>query len=224
LWNITKDAKDGDVLATDDGNICVFDGTVEDDKYPFAYYGLVRRRFESYDRRLPFTHDNVHPATKEQRDTLLKAMTDAGYEWDAEQKQLKKIEHNTAWSEEDEDLLKWTINNLTELEQRFGKDYGKVGECINWIKQRRWKKSLKTADLENSLCDIQDGYNDTSYEYRVLGEAIEFIRSTDPWKPSEEQLSALHDAAIHIKDSMFPYPKDILMDLYEQLKSQNHEI
>jgi len=90
-----------------------------------------------------------------------------------------EIMKNLDWSEEDEDLLKWTINNLTELEQRFGKDYGKVGECINWIKQRRWKKSLKTADLENSLCDIQDGYSDTSYEYRVLGEAIEFIRSTE---------------------------------------------
>lgn len=86
---------------------------------------------------------------------------------------------NSTWSEEDEDLLRWTINNLTELEQRFGKYYGKVGECINWIKQRRWKKSLKTADLENSLCNIQDSYSDTSYEYRVLGEAIEFIRTIE---------------------------------------------
>ena len=93
LWTI-QDAKDGDVLATDDGNIFVFDGTVEEDKYPFAYYGLTRRRFESYDRRLPFTHNNVHPATKEQREQLEKAMADAGYTFDFEKKELKKIEKN----------------------------------------------------------------------------------------------------------------------------------
>ena len=31
-----------------------------------------------------------HPATKEQRDALMKAIKDAGYEWDAEKKELKK--------------------------------------------------------------------------------------------------------------------------------------
>ena len=33
---------------------------------------------------------NATPATKEQRDVLTKAMNDAGYEWDAEKKELKK--------------------------------------------------------------------------------------------------------------------------------------
>ena len=32
---------------------------------------------------------NFHPATKEQRDALMKAMEDAGYDWDAENKKLK---------------------------------------------------------------------------------------------------------------------------------------
>jgi len=91
LWDITKDAKDGDVLATDDGNICIFDGTFKDGKYPFAYCGLTRHRFEFYDRRLPFTHNNIYPATKEQYDTLMKAMADAGYTFDFEKKEVKKI-------------------------------------------------------------------------------------------------------------------------------------
>lgn len=91
LWTI-QDAKDGDILATDDG-ICIFDGTVEEGKYPFAYCGITERGFGSYDVKLPFSHDNnVHPATKEQRDTLLKAMADAGYEWDSEKKELKEID------------------------------------------------------------------------------------------------------------------------------------
>lgn len=34
----------------------------------------------------------LHPATKEQRDALMKAINDAGYEWDTEKKELKKKE------------------------------------------------------------------------------------------------------------------------------------
>ena len=34
---------------------------------------------------------DFHPATKEQRNTLLKAMTDAGYTFDFEKKELKEI-------------------------------------------------------------------------------------------------------------------------------------
>jgi hypothetical protein len=32
-----------------------------------------------------------HPATKEQRDTLMKAMADAGYRWNKEELKLEKI-------------------------------------------------------------------------------------------------------------------------------------
>ena len=35
---------------------------------------------------------NLHPATKEQRDTLMKAMDDAGYKWNMEKKKLNKKE------------------------------------------------------------------------------------------------------------------------------------
>ena len=33
----------------------------------------------------------VYPATKEQRDLFFKKMHEAGFEWDAERKQLKKL-------------------------------------------------------------------------------------------------------------------------------------
>lgn len=38
------------------------------------------------------------------------------------------------WSEEDEKLYKLSVENLTELMHRFGEEYGKVGDCINWLK------------------------------------------------------------------------------------------
>jgi hypothetical protein len=53
---------------------------------------LKQYGFKFYDGKLPFTHSNVYPATKEQRDTLMKAMADAGYTFDFEKKELKKVE------------------------------------------------------------------------------------------------------------------------------------
>ena len=104
------------------------------------------------------------------------------------------------WSKEDETYLEHCI---TAVKNYYTDDKGKenpfrepILDFLKSLKERyAWKKSLATADLENSLCDIQDGYSDTSYEYRILGEAIEFIRCTEPqphWKPSKEQITELH--------------------------------
>lgn len=39
--------------------------------------------------------------------------------------------------EEDKDIMYNTISNLTELKDRYGEEYGKVGKCIDWIKSLR---------------------------------------------------------------------------------------
>lgn len=248
LWTI-GDAKDGDVLCSEQMILLFKKWEYTDWSFVIAHAGIDVLGQLQITNEHWLISNHAHPATKEERNLLFQKMKEAGYEFDFEKKELKKIEQKPAdnressfltaerakkvspftrsgfenesvgWNEEDEDLLKCTINNLTELEQRFGKDYGKVGKCINWIKQKRWKKSLKTADLENSLCDIQDGYSDTSYEYRVLGEAIEFIRSTDDphaWRPSDEQITWLYRAADDAsKDSRM---KQVLNELLSDLK------
>lgn len=38
------------------------------------------------------------------------------------------------WSEADSDFMYDTLSNLTELKDRYGKDYGNVGKCIDWLK------------------------------------------------------------------------------------------
>ena len=40
---------------------------------------------------LPLKSKEFHPATKEQRDFLFQKMHEAGYEWDADKKELKSI-------------------------------------------------------------------------------------------------------------------------------------
>jgi hypothetical protein len=52
-------------------------------------------------------------------------MKEAGYEWDAEKKEMKKIEQkSTEWSEEDERIYKVIL----ELIDSYSK--GTIGSCI----------------------------------------------------------------------------------------------
>ena len=65
-------------------------------------------------------------------------------------------QESSDWSEEDENLLKLSLENLTELKDRFGEEYGKVGDCIVWQKsikdrlqsqqQQQWKPSKEHLD------------------------------------------------------------------------------
>ena len=97
LWTI-QDAKDGDVLftsSTASHEVFIFKGlTIEgyiecycsydsEDKYCKGKYHFIGK-----------PTFKTHPATKEQRNLLLEKMREAGYEWDREKKELRKIDWN----------------------------------------------------------------------------------------------------------------------------------
>ena len=98
IWTI-QDAKDGDILSFYNeykGNKFVQIGIIE--KY-IGKYGGCSNTFKIYigvnwDNNLQIGNymgcSDIHPATKEQRDILMKAMIDAGYKWNAAKKELKK--------------------------------------------------------------------------------------------------------------------------------------
>ena len=259
LWTI-RDAKDGDVLAAEDKDkIFIYNGKLDLRGRVCAYCGIYKThdglRFTECAIGNYFTYKEPYPATKEQRDTLMKAMADAGYTFDFEKKELKlkKLAHQEVtkassqetygWSEEDEIMLDTIISNYEFMSEEWlcahEKDLGAPSEGarkdnaeeVAWLKslkdrvqsQNKWKESLATADLENSLCDIQDTFSDTSYEYRTLGEAIEFIRCTEikpQWKPSDEQIKAIRLARSFVTDDFEEHPtlSEMLMDLEKQLK------
>lgn len=89
LWNI-QDAKGGDTLAFMDGTSGIL--LYKENTKNFgvlSYCRIIRNSFidkeeSGWGSRLLF------PATKEQRDLLFQKMKKAGYEWDAEKKELKK--------------------------------------------------------------------------------------------------------------------------------------
>lgn len=95
LWSI-KDARDGDVLATDSW-LYMFKYTNNEALIQFHCTCPINRRpykwcFSSDDSYLDIYVDaNIHPATKEQRDILFQKMHEAGYNFDFEKKELKKI-------------------------------------------------------------------------------------------------------------------------------------
>lgn len=97
-WTI-QDAKDGDVLAVNkDDVILIFRGIGNEEWNDVIDYYC---RYDCYQKEFivqkdlefwGYIKDNqLKPATKEQCDTLMKAMADAGWEFDFENKELKKI-------------------------------------------------------------------------------------------------------------------------------------
>ena len=104
LWTI-QDAKDGDVLfirsTTGSSDIFILFYNIDENNNAKIYcsydskYGFIKEKY-----RFKSRVTDCKPATKEQRDTLFKAMADAGYTFDFDKKELKKIEQKPAWSEE----------------------------------------------------------------------------------------------------------------------------
>ena len=92
LWTV-QDAKYGDVICYRDEIILfksyfVLQGRIS----LYCWYNRNTNNFYSKEiiYTLSTTRYKVYPATKEQRDILMKAMNDAGYEWDSKKKELKK--------------------------------------------------------------------------------------------------------------------------------------
>ena len=132
LWTI-QDAKDGDVLVDDLGNICIYQEPSTKLMYHSYCYGKHK-----YFIDMGGSHEIVGtcPATKGQRDLLFQKMKEAGYQWNPDTKELKKVKQNpTWWSEEDEDFYNDIIKYFSDLDYPLSNDEDDV---INWL------KSLKT--------------------------------------------------------------------------------
>ena len=93
LWTI-QDAKSGDVLAYRDGQwIFIYKEKVDDNSFYYhTLYSTIHQDLTINDSAFTLLGDAIIPATKEQRDLLFSKMKEAGYELDAEKKELKKIE------------------------------------------------------------------------------------------------------------------------------------
>ena len=89
-WTI-EDAKNGDVLVDEDNNIGIFQDCEGMYWYSYTYFGRDGQ-LRGFSMGGSHEQTDTHPATKEQRDLLFQKIKEAGYEWDANKKELKKLE------------------------------------------------------------------------------------------------------------------------------------
>lgn len=94
LWTI-EDAKDGDILVTENEKPFIFKGLdISHSNKPIAYGGIVDSGYftpSSNNCTNRWTDGNAYPATKEQRDLLFKEIKKAGYKWNKNKKELKRL-------------------------------------------------------------------------------------------------------------------------------------
>lgn len=107
-WTI-EDAKDGDVLVCDIdkseiggdveklpnivSTIFIFKKLINSRDYVHSYCHLYDKHSLGLQSTMYYNSFvyNISPATKEQRDLLFQKIKEAGYEWDADKKELKKL-------------------------------------------------------------------------------------------------------------------------------------
>lgn len=140
LWSVA-DAKDGDILMSDKGNPFIF----YEDRIRAGYHNIIAycgittmEIFCESSRNECWTYGtSLKPATKEQRDLLFAKMKEAGYEWDADKKELKKIQpHYDIKNFQPFDKVMVRVGNKSkwtcDLFSHYHKGFHCVG-CDDWI-------------------------------------------------------------------------------------------
>ncbi len=89
LWTI-QDAKDGDVLSSKNGTF-IFKEIRDQNIISYGGTNTCGFFIPSTDREV-WTYQKSFPATKAQLDLLFVKMKEAGYKWDADKKELRKIQ------------------------------------------------------------------------------------------------------------------------------------
>jgi hypothetical protein len=166
LWDI-KDAKCGDVLS-DGTTIFIFKDLLSDGSV-MSYCDYDTDSGES-DAFCPLSMNlmcsKITPATKEQRDILMKAIADAGYTFDFKKKELKRIEQKPAWSEEDNSNLQCCI---TKVQHDMNNGWiGRNEELLSWLESLKDRYTWKPSDEQ--MITLRQVISGCSYDIEPLVE------------------------------------------------------
>ena len=226
LW-IIQDAEDGDVLAV---NNEVFIYAHRKRMYSIAVaHCFVDSAGGFYlDGEFGYIEkaNSIHPATKEQRDQLEKAMADAGYTFDFEKKELKKIEQ-----EELSDFEK-SLKHIMEETLECGDTHnlkadaeillGMVRKQVNptWSEE---DESILQGIWDEILANKHDAKECEWETYDKFLNWLESLRPKNRWKPSEEQMDALLFAEGFVRGHCAIEIAKELINLYNDLKKLREE-
>ena len=161
-WTIA-DAKDGDVLYLQhEGkeHIIIYKGVIKERFRTFvsaycAYNGIVDAFcFADVSRYADIAYGGIMPANKEQCNILFAKMKEAGYEWDSEKKELKKIGTvDIPFSVKDSELIESTYF----IPEGF---HAEIEDNKVIIKKGEQKPTIEMITPEKSLGIDSDTYNE----------------------------------------------------------------
>lgn len=235
LWTI-QDAKDGDVLACKNGWTCIFK-VLDNHTNTFSSYCFMDNdkwfcntgsECHTLDKAFIKAYNGeIHPAAKEQRDLLFQKMKEAGYEWDANKKELKKIElQPSQWNISDFRTWQYIVSDVLTKHDGIGQ-YLDDGFCKKIAKymQENWSKKLSLGqnsvewgeeDEANLYLILQVLWNKTKIGAETCKKLEDWLKSLihqNRWKPSDEQIGVIK-AVINNRS----FQRRHLDSLYEQLK------
>ena len=191
-----KDAKDGDVLfykgEINHSNGIKFERICLFNNLDTAFFTLTKTStYEEYAVDVNINYpENTIPATKEQKEILFMTMKEAGYEWDTEKKELKKIES-------------YNLRSIIK-----GEPSPAIKEVVDSLSA--WSEEDENNYKQAIYVCHQHGYNGVENWLKSL-------KDRHTWKPSEEQMEALANALSLAKNCGEESTFD-LRTLYEQLK------
>ena len=234
LWTI-HDAREGDVLACCDNKPFIFKGFfgINFPNCLEAYCGItLENQFRHCNGKTFWTNQDVKPATKEQRDTLEKAMIDAGYAFDFEKKELKKLGQPEVTKTSDQE--KYSIPSLKDFQEAFelkarqydielpNRGYDIYAMCKELYSLLIKQNPTKWSDEDER--NMQNIDSVLFYDRRLpedtcvkLRNFLKTIKERIGWKPSEEQISSLRDVIYSL-----PH-QPVLFTLYNDLKKLKGE-
>ena len=219
-----QDAKDGDVLASKDGDeILIFRNL--DSNTSFSSYYNIKGEGE-----IGWSNRSFIPATKEQRDLLFQKMKEAGYEWDAEKKELKKI---VAPIFHIGDRVRYkghscdgVITEITNTDYICGDAKLPIStqDKLELVEQKSTAWSEEDENIINRLLAICVGAKryrqfagcsqDDVTKYQTW---LKSLKDRYTWKPSDEQMDVIAQSVAVLKVNGYGELGDRLGDISEQL-------
>ena len=152
LWTL-KDAKDGDILVVNGNPFIYFYD--ECNNVSGNYCSIFNNELRT-NINFSFEGNCITPATKEQRDLLFSKMKEAGYEWDDEKKEMKKInsycqEHCKGYQETGKCFADGECQAKKNAELSFGEEDENVLKAITYtVKNSGYKQCIGVSN-ENMI-------------------------------------------------------------------------
>lgn len=191
LWTI-QDAKDGDVLTTKDAVFIFKHMDVSGLSLCKSHCDVIGN--SGLGLGFDFPIQTVHPATEEQRNKLEKAITAAGYKWNAEKKELRKIEqkpnfchHEVDLSNCSEEYRKAYYDGWNNCNQQHAQLEAEQNHA--WSEEDEEMFDAIIADIQFTQKAHTHEVNQAVYEREI--DWLKSLKEKYTWKPSDEQIETL---------------------------------